>query len=645
MKTRATFRRRPVSPGALARRASTVTILSVAAALVVTNLTPVMATSASWNDQEWDHGAVGTLSCTDDGVFKTRGAGRLLGGELLPLDLDAVATVGGVTVTNDGTAAHPNPENAQGVGAAYVNPLDVGVLGAVDLPLTGGTLDDVLSLPLANEVGAVNQYALADDRGVSQGASGVVNDSGAIQTDSDDNGGLPALGTLRLSTLVQQLTGEAISEVVAGITDLELEIGAVASRATLDACDAAWTGDIDANLSREYAIAGLDAAVTVPAVSGLSGTLNGLLNGLQTSLNGLAGNSGVTSAIGAGVGSLLSGVLGGLNLGSTTVTGPAITIDLAPVRSLATSTIGGDAGTVELDLATGQVRVDLASLIGSAYGGTGFNGTQSHGLNGLSPNTELVLNADVTNALVAALTQALDGWVAEVIAALRAAVYSAGVNVGLAITLGGTVLGSSLNVATVNVTVNGSLASLLNNTATVTAKLSLLGGECKIPLVDLIPCAIAALVNPLVSGILGALTAGVAPMVGGILETTILGPGGLVPNLGSTLATATAPVITTLATVFNDLLGADGLLSLRVNVQNDPTAGNDPDPPLTYPEWEAAGSRPVPDDQYDVAALSIGILNLAGTSGNVNLELARASVGVSCAVGGVWDGQDRCAGY
>lgn len=647
MRTRATFRSK-ASSRKLARRASTLSILSVAAALVVTNLTPVVVTSASWTDQEWDHGAVGTLSCTDEGgsAFKTRGAGRLLSGGLLPADLDSVATAGGVSVTNDGTRALPSPETANSVGGAYVNALDVGALSLINLPLTGGGLDDLLSLPLSSEVGVVNQYAFADPSGVSQGAGGVVNDSGFIQTDSDDNGNLPTLGTLKLSTLVEELTGEAISEVVSGIADLQLEIGAVASRTTLDACGAAWSDDIDANLTREYAIAGLDARVDAPVVAGLSGTLTGLVNGLQASLVGLAGEGGVGPAITAGVGRLLSGVLGSLSLGQTTITGPTISIDLTAVRNLAQASIGDDAGAVTLDLVTGQVQIDLASLLGQAYGGQGFNGTQAHGLNGLPPNTELVVNADVTNALVAALTQALDGWVQDVLDALKAAVYSAGVNVKIAIVLGGGVLG---DVATVNVTLNGSLGSLLDGTTKATAGLSLLGGECK-SILDVIPCAIKALVDPLVSGILSVLTNGVGPLVGGILKTTILGDDGVVPNnslvakLGATLSTATAPVVTALSNVLVGVLGVSGLVSLRANIQNDTAAGNTPDPApsLTYPDWEDGS---IPDDQYDVAALSIGVLNALGPGMNVNLELARSSVGVNCAVGGVWDGDGRCDDY
>lgn len=616
------------------RRTLAVSALSIVTALVTTGLTPVMVSSAAWNDSEWDHADVSTLSCTDEGVMQTRGAGRMLGGGLLPLDLDTAATVGGVDVVHDGAEAHPDPETAREVSGAYLNPLDVEALGLVNLPLTGGALDQLLSLPLANETGAVNQYARADSAGTAQGASGVVNDSGFIETDDGSGGELPALGTVSLATLVEQLTGDAASELVAGIADLQLELGAVASRATLDACGAAWTGEIDPYVERTYAVAGLDAVVDAPVASGLSTTLTGLLDGLETSLNGISGADGVVSSITDGVGQLLSGVLGTLNLGSTTVTGPSIDVDLTVARDLVGAMIADDAGAVSLDLGTGEVRVDLASLIGEAYGGEGFNGQQAHGLNGLDPNTELVLNDTVTNALVAALTQALDNWVADVVSAIEAAVMIAHVHTEIALVLGGIVGGNLLEVASVRVTVDGSLGSLLAGTATVNTGLSLLGGECN-PLFPLsVACLIGILVNPLVNGITSALTNGVGPLVGGILESTILGENGLVPTLGSTLSTATAPVISALATILGEYLGADGLVSLRANVQNDAQVrpGPDPDPVLTYPDWES-GTLAVPDGQYDVAALSIGVLSALGPNGNINLELARASVGPSCVIG------------
>ncbi|MFT4188660.1 MAG: choice-of-anchor G family protein [Aeromicrobium sp.] len=612
------------------------------AALVAAQATVVVASNASWVDEEWDYADYATLNCADDEIFKTRGMGRLLGGGLLPVDLDTVATVGGVTVTNDGTRAQPDPANASSVGDdAYVNPLDVNALSLIDLPLTGGGLDEFLSLDLANDVGVLNQFARAKSDGHSQGASGVVNDSGVVQTQNNDDGSTPTLGTLKLSTLVQQLTGEAVGDVASGIADLSLEIGAVAGRSTLDACQAAWTGDIDPYLDRTYAIAGLAAVIDAPVVAGLSTTATGALDTAETTVNGLASDASVVSGITSGVGALLNGVIDTLSLGSVTLVGPTVTADLSAARSLVNATVSDDNDTVELDLSTGEVRVDLAALIGEAYGGEGFNGSQAHGLNGLPPNTELLVNDAVTNALVSALTQALDNWVQDIVDAVRDALLVADVHLEVKIPLSATVLGQTLDVLTVNVTVDGTVQEVMDGTAAVDVDPVILSRS------GLLGAAINALVTPLVDGIVSALTTGILPVVGDVLNTALFESGGVVPTLGNTLSSATAPVVEALADVLVGFLGVDGLVSLRANLQNDPTAGNDPDPTdpdLLYPDWET-GSQAVPDYRYDVAALGVGVLNVGGTGANVNLELARGSVGVNCGVGGVWDRQGLCAGY
>ena len=106
-------------------------------------------------------------------------------------------------------------------------------------------------------------------------------------------------------------------------------------------------------------------------------------------------------------------------------------------------------------------------------------------------------------------------------------------------------------------------------------------------------------------------------------------------------STATAPVVTLLSTVLNTYLGVNGLVSLRANIQNDSAAGNAPDPTTgPYPDWEA-GTLAVPEGRYDVAALGVGVLNVGGPGANVNLELARGSVGVNCPV----SAPSPCAGY
>lgn len=613
------------------RRWRTGCLAVVASAALIAGTFSVNDSLASWRDDEWDAAVVGTVDCSPEGsAFLTRAQGRLLDGSLLPVDLGAVATVSGVTVTNDGAVAAPDPAAATSVGdSAFVNPLDVSALSLVNLPLTGTSLASFLLLDLDNEVGVLNQYAKARSDGWTLGASGVVNDSGSVMTANAPGGGTPTLGTLRLSALVDSLTGEAISDVVSGVADLSLEIGAVAGRAGFEACDELWSGDLASSLSREYAIAGLDATIDSPAVAGLSGVLDSALDDIETLVNGLAGNAGVVNGITAGVGQLLTGLLGTLELGSVSLVGPSVDVDLSAARALATATIADPEETVSLDLGTGEVSVDLASLMGQAYGGQGFNGSQQYGLNGLDPNTQLVVNAPVTNALVAALTAALDGWVEDVVATVESALYAADVTVRIDITLRALLV----PVATVRVDVAGTLQELLDNEATVSASLSLLGGSCS--LVNPVAC----LVDSLTAGILGALTAGVAPMVGGVLEDVIFAPTGPVGTLGATLSAATAPVIDVLAQVLVGYLGVDGLVALRANLQNDPVGGG-----LTYPDWES-GPDAVPADRYAVAALGVGVVDALGPSSNVNLELARGEVGVNCLVGGAWDLAGRCAGY
>ena len=601
-------------------------LLTSVVAAIAASIT-VVPSNASWQQGEWDSAALGTLDCSADAGFKTRAAGKLLGGSLLPVDLDDVAGVSGMTTTNDGVTAHPDPTNASSVGGdGFVNPLNVSALGLVDVPLTGTTLANLLQINTNNDMGVVNQFATARSGGASLGASGVVNDSGSIMTANNANGSAPTLGTLKLKTLVEGLTGEALSDVVAGVADLELELGAVAGRASLDECDQEWVSDLAQNLERSYAIAGLDLTVDAPAIDQVGDTLTSSIDDIETLLNGLASNPSVISGLTSGLNALIGPLLGGM--GSTiTLTGPTVTADFTAVRNLANAEIADDGGVVRLDLGDGEVSADLASLLGEAYGGASFTGS-GPGLNGLPANTELLINAPVTTALTEALTEALDQWVVDVVDALDDALDLARVQLSILIDLK---LGI-VPIAKITVPVDATLGSILAGTATVAPTVVLLGSACN-PVVPIQP---ACLLNPIVA----ALTTGVIPLVGDVLGSVIFADGGVVKTLGATLTAVTDPLVVTLGAIFNDLLGADGLLSLKANIQNDPLSASRP----PYPDWEG-GAQAVPAGRYDVAALSVGVLDALGASGNVNLELGRGSVGVSCQVGGTKDLAGRCAGY
>src|SRR5690606_11789235 len=144
---------------------------------------------------------------------------------------------------------------------------------------------------------------------------------------------------------------------------------------------------------------------------------------------------------------------------------------------------------LELNVGTGEVKVDLAALLGGPYGGVGFNGAQEHGLNGLAPNTELLLNGDVVTALIAALEEALGDWVNDVLVALTDAVSKAGVTIALSVEL------NALGIGLVTVKLSGaaSLGNLLSGGVKLKAELTLLG----------LPCG---LVCATLSGVVNALT-------------------------------------------------------------------------------------------------------------------------------------------
>src|SRR5690606_27059244 len=136
-------------------------------------------TDAAWTDDEWVNSTVGTIDCgAAEGMFQTRGEGRVLSGSLLGFDLDALAEAHGMLVTNDGSEVTHTPVGAVPASEpdAYSDPLSVTALSAVNVNLGQG----VLQLPLDNETGVLSQYAQARDNGASAGAAGYVTDGGAV---------------------------------------------------------------------------------------------------------------------------------------------------------------------------------------------------------------------------------------------------------------------------------------------------------------------------------------------------------------------------------------------------------------------------------------------------------------------------------
>ncbi len=599
--------------GSRARRGASIAVAGLAlTSIVATGL--VGGSTAAWTDSEWVETASAGLDCTAPGLGTSTAAGTMLGGELLGLDLATIVELDGVRVDNDGTDAAPTPASADPVPAsdaeAWRHPLEVSAaFDAINLPL-----DDVLVLPLDTATGVYHQYARASDDLGSAAAAGAVTDTGGIALDafSGPQEDRPKFGTLELGTVLTGATGEALSDAVtANLTDLRLELGALAGVAQLDGCGAAWSDDIYAELQRDYAIAGLDLDVDSPLVGSLVTSVQSTLTALEGAVAALSGDAGLTNALASGVLGSLSGVLGALGVGTPSAT-VAVTVDFSVVDALLDDTISDDEGIVEIDLATGTIGVDLAALLGEQYG--------TDGLNGLDPNTELLINEAVLTALTDAVSAALAGWVADVVSAIESALDLVQVSVAVTVPVSVTVVVTTVNLGNLVINIDGSLDELLAGSGTIDASLGL--GSC-----GLVCAAVSTIVNGVLTGVEGSIAA-LGPVVGGLVQTALsTATGPLVAALESTLSTTSAALIGVLGGTLGGLFGTDGILSVLVNAQNDPdpaVLGAGAEPPSWASIPGAPSSAPFDSGRYDVAALVIGVV---GAINAVEVVLARASVG------------------
>lgn len=568
------------------RRRLAVTAAAASVAFVIAALPNVLSSSAAWNDDEWVAGKVGVVDCDAAvGEFTTRGEGRLVSGGLLGIDLDTLAAAKGMNVTNPGAAAVPDPQSGTALPPdAFANPLNIEALKAVNVDLGGG----ILQLPLNNNTGVLNQYGLAASDGRSVGASGMVSDSGAVATDTGD--GYPELGSLSLSSLVASLN-PAVAATLAGVTDISLDVGAIAGRASLDGCKEAF--GVAGAVTRDYLAAGLGTTVSSPTVGALVGAVQNTVTGLQSAVNGIASNAGVLTAIRNGVTGLLNGVLGTLTLGSIAPSVSA-TIDLSAVNTLLDQPFGDPNGVLAISPTDGTVSVDLFALLGQAYPGTGSNF-----VNGLAPNAQLLVDAVVINTLTDVLGTTLNAWLANVQSLLVEALAAAHVSAGAVIDV--KLLG--LSIATITASVSGSLGDLVNGTVTSLANATILGLQ--------LPATKA-----LVQGLVSALVSG----LGGVVGSAVNGVLAPLATLGTTVTGLTTPIVTAVSGVFTALY-ANGVVSLTVNAQNDPRSG----------AAEPADWGSLDAGQFDVAALRVGILDMVGTN-NVHLYLGRGSVGANTSV-------------
>lgn len=429
-------------------------------------------TLAAWVDTEHAHGVVGALHCADPGNFATNSAGRFLGANVLGLDLDTVVAATGLRVENDGTIAAPTPPGAANVGPdAFAGDLDVALLLA-QAPLLSIALD----LPLQGQAaGVYRQYGRATSHGEAAGAAGAVTDAGAVLVNaSNPDPGLPSAGRIHLGGLLPS---------VAALADLDLVVGAVAASSVLDACP------FELAVARDYGIASLELVESGAAISGLYQTIVDAVAAVDATVEGLR-----TSLV-----QPVLGLLGALSfLGVLSVT---VDLDvnleaaLAPVLA---GTRSDPQGIVTLDLQAGEIRVNLANLLGGA-----------HGLNGRDPNSEL-LDGEFFATLLPQVTSIVGDLLAELVDDVVATVQVTLDNTALTVRANALpILGSGIEVLRIEGTLSNLHTSLVNGA---------LNGS-------LILGTVVGIVTSTVTGAVGALTStlnGAVAGVGSALEGALL---------------------------------------------------------------------------------------------------------------------------
>lgn len=300
---------------------------------------------------------IGTQGASAAALPNSQSVGRFLDGALGKNPIQQIADI------KDARAVNPGSVTDQ-------NPLDVNVLQAIDLPLTGA-----LQFPqlLGVKLGAVNQVAVAKSDGYSYGASGAVLNSGGVSVGGNNNA-FPADATIDLSA--SGIAGNTGVPVPGGTTanavgGVKLSIGAVSALASTPA----GKGKPG---STAYGIAGIDLVAESPL---LGSVLTGVIGPVGTLLTQLSN--------------------GAKNLHLNIPASCPLTTGNLPDLTL-------ENGAITISPTTGKITLSLDQLLDVLLG-------SSNNLNHLPANTDLIdllLNYLTSpTGLAAGLANAINGLV------------------------------------------------------------------------------------------------------------------------------------------------------------------------------------------------------------------------------------------
>lgn len=323
----------------------------------------------------------GTASAAESG--ESYAEGQFLGGTLLGGDLASVAELDGAYAANNGTQSTQTSKD----------PLQVTALQTV----TVGNGDSVQVGQVGDsgvQAGAVSQYAQASSDGSATGASGAISSDGAIGVGSDQSA---PLGTTTID-----LSGALGSQFTDAISDLHLEIDAIAAQA-----QASLSGT-----TSDYRIDGARLVIDSPELASIDQDVSTAVAAVQSQLDALESTDG---PLGAELSNLLAGLNPALNILGTDGN-LSISIDAGDLTSLVQRVLADSYqdGSVSFDFENGRIVIDLDGITG--------------GLNNLPANTE-ILTDDQILPILQAISDSVAGLADNVVDTVTGAVNDATVRI------------------------------------------------------------------------------------------------------------------------------------------------------------------------------------------------------------------------
>ena len=303
---------------------------------------------------------------------------KFLSGSVLGMNLDSIVQLKPAEAANNGNQDMQWQDD----------PLKAELLSAIPVDTANGVQ---LSLGDWLDSGVVSQYAQASKDGTSMAAAGAAGDDGGVGVGPTDRG---AAGDLDLN--LTMLLDQSFASV---LTDLKLDLDGVSSQAVAQLDQA----------SGAYAIADANLTFTSPAVADLAEKVAAALQSVDDHLIAIGSDDG---ELGNAVDKVLDPVLDAV--GSSANVTVDINADLQDVvNKLLRSKYGN--GAVSFDLQTGEVRVDLQTLLGGD-------------INALAPNTE-ILSGPVINKVLEGVTDTVATLADNIVDKVREALHDAKVTV------------------------------------------------------------------------------------------------------------------------------------------------------------------------------------------------------------------------